>query len=51
MLDKLSPKPGYNQIPDEIADFYIKDDPEVVEAKQSFDDLYRKALAGTYCIL
>ena len=25
MLDKLSPKPGYNQIPEQIADFYIKE--------------------------
>ena len=25
MLIKLSPKPGYNQIPEQIADFYIKE--------------------------
>ena len=46
MLDKLSPKPGHNIIPEEIADFYIKDDIEVAEAKRDFDKLYRDALAG-----
>merc|ERR1719495_590312 len=46
MLYKLSPKPGYNQIPEQIADFYIKDEPDVAEAKSSFDELYRKALSG-----
>ena len=46
MLDKLSPQPGHNKIPAEIADFYIKDESEVAEAKASFDELYRNALAG-----
>ena len=46
MLYKLAPKPGYNKIPEQIADFYIKDDAEVAEAKESFDKLYRDALAG-----
>jgi len=46
MLHTLSPKPGYNEIPEAIADFYIKDDSEVAEAKKSFDKLYRDALAG-----
>merc|ERR1711953_438586 len=54
MLDKLSPQPGNNKIPDQISDFYIKDDPDVggfktcdvAEAKASFDQLYRDALAG-----
>ena len=46
MLYKLAPKPGYSHIPEQIADFYIKDDAEVAEAKESFDQLYRDALAG-----
>ena len=46
MLDQLSPQPGHNRIPEQIADFYIKDDPDVAEAKLSFDELYRDALAG-----
>ena len=46
MLNTLAPKPGYNEIPEAIADFYIKDDSEVAEAKKSFDKLYRDALAG-----
>ena len=46
MLDKLSPRPGHNKIPEKIADFYITDDPDVAEAKASFDELYRDALAG-----
>jgi len=46
MLHTLAPKPGYNEIPEAIADFYIKDDSEVAEAKKSFDKLYRDALAG-----
>ena len=29
MLYKLAPKPGYNVIPEEIEDFYIKDKPDV----------------------
>ena len=64
MLYKLAPRPGYNRIPEQIADFYIKvmimmmimmvimiadfyikDDAEVSEAKESFDSLYREALA------
>merc|ERR1719468_1349824 len=46
MLYKLAPKPGYSQIPEQIADFYIKDDADVAKAKESFDQLYRDALAG-----
>ena len=46
MLSKLSPSPGNDKLPDEIADFYIKDDPEVAEAKEAFDKLYKDALAG-----
>ena len=46
MLEKLSPQPGHHNIPEEIADFYIKDDPEVAEARASFAELYRDALAG-----
>jgi len=45
MLDKLSPKPGYNVIPEEIADFYIKDDPEVAEAKRKLDRQYLDAVS------
>ena len=46
MLNKLSPRPGNNKLPEEIADFYLKDDPEVAEAKEDFDKLYRDALSG-----
>merc|ERR1711970_812834 len=46
MLYKLAPKPGNNVIPKEIADFYIKDDPEVAAEKLKFDQLYRDALNG-----
>jgi len=46
MLYKLAPKPGNNVIPEEIADFYIKDDPEVAAEKLKFDQLYRDALNG-----
>ena len=45
MLDKLSPKPGYNVIPEEIADFYIKDDPEVAEEKRRLDKQYLDAVS------
>ena len=37
MLDSLSPKPGHSEIPAEIADFYIKEEAEVTEARKSFD--------------
>merc|ERR1711955_43843 len=46
MLYKLSPVPGQNVLPAEIADFYIKDDPEVAAAKRQFDELYRNAAGG-----
>merc|ERR1719233_2594419 len=46
MLYKLAPVPGNNVIPKEIADFYIKDDPEVAAEKLKFDQLYRDALNG-----
>ena len=46
MLDKLSPVPGQSELPEQIADFYIKEDQEVAEARKSFDKLYRDALAG-----
>merc|ERR1712002_1320927 len=46
MLYKLAPKPGHNVIPEEIADFYIKDVPEVAAEKLKFDQLYRDALNG-----
>ena len=46
MLDKLSPVPGQSELPGQIADFYIKEDQEVAEARKSFDQLYRDALAG-----
>merc|ERR1719420_999240 len=46
MLYKLVPKPSHNVIPEEIADFYIKDDPEVAAEKLKFDQLYRNALKG-----
>jgi len=46
MLYKLSPVPGQNVLPAEIADFYIKDDPEVAAAKSQFDELYRNAAGG-----
>jgi len=45
-LARLSPIPGNNVIPEEIADFYIKDDSEVTAAKKEFDQLYRDALGG-----
>jgi len=46
MLYKLSPKPGHNVIPEEIADFYLKDEPDVFAEKTKFDKLYRDALNG-----
>merc|ERR1712115_56683 len=46
MLYKLSPVPGQNVLPAEIADFYIKDDPEVAAAESQFDELYRNAAGG-----
>merc|ERR1712055_63477 len=45
MLDKLSPKPGYNIIPEEIADFYIKDEPDVAEEKRKLDKQYLDAVS------
>merc|ERR1712147_101362 len=41
MLYKLAPKPGYNQIPEQIADFYIKDDPEAAaeELERTLNDI------------
>merc|ERR1712106_600100 len=46
MLYKLAPQPGNNVIPEEIADFYIKDAPDVAAEKLKFDQLYRDALNG-----
>jgi len=46
LLYKLAPVPGHNVIPAEIADFYIKDEPEVAAAKTQFDQLYNDALGG-----
>merc|ERR1712106_629941 len=46
MLYKLAPQPGNNVIPEEIADFYIKDAPDVAVEKLKFDQLYRDALNG-----
>ena len=46
MLYKLVPKPGYNVIPEEIADFYIKDEQDVAAEKLKFDKLFRDALNG-----
>merc|ERR1711874_273299 len=46
MLHKIAPQPGNNIIPEEIADFYIKDDPDVAAEKLEFDELYRDALNG-----
>merc|ERR1739841_417911 len=46
LLYKLAPVPGNNVLPAEIADFYIKEEPEVSEAKKQFDQLYRDALGG-----
>jgi len=46
MLEKLVPVPGNNVLHPEIADFYIKDEPDVSSAKKEFDELYRKALNG-----
>merc|ERR1711970_237934 len=45
MLDKLSPKPGNNVIPEEIADFYIKDEPDVAEEKRKLDKQYLDAVS------
>merc|ERR1711936_1326277 len=45
-LFKLNPVPGNNVLPDEIADFYIRDDADVANAKTDFDQLYRDALGG-----
>merc|ERR1711874_219257 len=46
MLHKIAPQPGNNIIPEEIADFYIKDEPDVAAEKLEFDELYRDALNG-----
>merc|ERR1712001_126958 len=46
LLYKLNPVPGNNVLPDEIADFYIRDDADVANAKTEFDQLYRDALGG-----
>merc|ERR1712002_168424 len=46
MLYKLAPEPGKNVIPEEIADFYIKDADDVAKEKEKFDELYRNALKG-----
>merc|ERR1712106_1201158 len=46
MLYKLAPQPGNNVIPEEIADFYIKDALDVAAEKLKFDQLYRDALNG-----
>merc|ERR1711915_255006 len=46
MLYKLAPVPGKNVIPEEIADFYIKDADDVAQEKEKFDELYRNALKG-----
>jgi len=46
MLYKLAPVPGNNVIPEEIKDFYIRDEPDVVAEKLKFDKLYRDALKG-----
>jgi len=46
MLYKLAPVPGKNVIPEEIADFYIKDADDVAKEKEKFDELYRNALKG-----
>ena len=39
MLYKLAPKPGHTVIPKEIADFFIKDAPDVAAEKLTFDKL------------
>merc|ERR1712001_162531 len=46
LLYKLNPVPGNNVLPDEIADFYIRDDADVANAQAEFDQLYRDALGG-----
>merc|ERR1712198_90975 len=43
-LDNLSPKPGHNVIPPEIASFYIKDEQEVAEEKKKLDKIYLDAV-------
>merc|ERR1712098_231501 len=43
-LDNLSPKPGYNVIPKEIASFYIADDQDVAEEKKRLDKIYLDAV-------
>ena len=43
-LDTLSPKPGHNVIPDEIASFYIKDEADVAEEKRKLDQIYQDAV-------
>jgi hypothetical protein len=44
-LDTLSPKPGHNIIPEVIAPFYIKDDPDVAEEKRKLDRIYLDAVS------
>merc|ERR1712198_498168 len=43
-LDNLSPKPGHNVIPQEIASFYIKDEQDVAEEKKKLDKIYLDAV-------
>merc|ERR1712198_267764 len=43
-LDNLSPKPGHNVIPPEIASFYIKDEQDVAEEKKKLDKIYLDAV-------
>merc|ERR1711872_689566 len=43
-LDNLSPKPGYNVIPKEIASFYIADEQDVAEEKKRLDKIYLDAV-------
>jgi len=43
-LDSLSPKPGHNVIPEEIASFYIADEADVAEEKRKLDKIYLDAV-------
>merc|ERR1711862_933724 len=43
-LDSLSPKPGHNVLPKEIASFYIADEQDVAEEKRKLDKIYLDAV-------
>merc|ERR1712212_389291 len=43
-LDSLSPKPGHNVLPKEIASFYIADEQDVADEKRKLDKIYLDAV-------